>query len=174
MGSMPDSLWRCIYVRVEETVAMDGTTDNPMELSSAVASILAGTVGMEISRYKLHWDTKLHWYSYELRHFVSVIGAHGKMPIPPWLVLTWMLFGDPETHRRAEFRIGIVSDFRILPSYSFRDSPNRHPIRTSNGRIGIYRAPSPKQNVGVHRIPVKASYSPMKFIIEEIHPYRSS
>lgn len=52
----------------------DGSTNNPMELSSAVASILVGTVGMESLDSVSLSNARIHWYSYGLRHFIGLMG----------------------------------------------------------------------------------------------------
>lgn len=85
----------------------DGTNDRPMELSSAVASILFGTVGMESLDSTTITNAHLHWYSYGLRHFISVIGrtstADAATAGSDWLSI-WGVPGNGIGGQNAEFQ----------------------------------------------------------------------
>lgn len=85
----------------------DGTNDRPMELSAAVASILFGTVGMESLDSTTITDAHLHWYSYGLRHFISVIGrtstADAATAGSDWLSI-WGVPGNGIGGQNAEFQ----------------------------------------------------------------------
>lgn len=85
----------------------DGSTNNPMELSAAVASILMGTVGMESLDSAFLPNVHIHWYSYGLRHFIAVTGrTTDALPAYPgnnWMSI-WGVPGNGIGGQNAEFQ----------------------------------------------------------------------
>lgn len=85
----------------------DGTDNRPMELSSAVASILFGTVGMESLDIAHITEARMHWYSYGLRHFIGIVGrtetADYSTAGADWLSI-WGVPGNGIGGQNAEFQ----------------------------------------------------------------------
>lgn len=85
----------------------DGTDNRPMELSSAVASILFGTVGMESLDSDDITDARVHWYSYGLRHFAGIMGrtsnADASTAGSDWMSI-WGVPGNGIGGQNAEFQ----------------------------------------------------------------------